>query len=645
MTSKINGSGSVFENDAGAGSVELEDGAIEACRAACSEAIGRLIGVRDYVNSNMLTMPPFTKLLGSAANLAGKYSVGAGDLHDIVKNHIDIQNQMADAFRAAGKAYINAEVESSDQFKRLQALDKLPPMTTSAAPFVTDPSTIQPDLQLASSYGLGNLNKGKIKNSNGNPNGVYVSDLPADLKGYSGDKLPGLPVEGENPDHWQYDFFRQLGDEIDYQTAATRAGQWDWVHGELNDLFTNFNNAIGAVVNSRWQGNGASNALKATTQYVDAADSLRTNIGLFTESLKYTAGWLQLTKASMPIGPDLSGRDPSVPSGPVMSAPGGGGLPAKSVYPDQTPIYRENFKNTYLVGLPVSDNAIPGLPVPVSPINPIPTGGGHPTSGGGQPTSGGGQPTTAATTPYMGGGGVSPLRTPALTAAGLPNYSSASDSAATDAARQQKAQLTAAYQREAAANQKQQQLNQQNAQANDAAVGQAQDSSPAQQAMSGAGQGVDQALTGLQQLAQTAGGLQQAAARDSVANPIPGLPGLDLPNPANLAKAPGAGGSGIGGALGSELSRDTSQATSKLFPRVPLGTAVSAETMGTAVGRAGLASTMGAPGTPGSPAGAPHGAGGQQSKEYKRPANLDSTKHLDEGIGEAPRVARQVIEQ
>ncbi len=62
-------------------------------------------------------------------------------------------------------------------------------------------------------------------------------------------------------------------------------------------------------------------------------------------------------------------------------------------------------------------------------------------------------------------------------------------------------------------------------------------------------------------------------------------------------------------------------------------------------GRAGLASALGQAGQPGMNGAPAQGAGqGQQQKEYKRPPYRESTKHLDEALGEAPAVVKQVVE-
>ncbi|MEV0252256.1 hypothetical protein AB0H76_37110 [Nocardia sp. NPDC050712] len=102
----------------------------------------------------------------------------------------------------------------------------------------------------------------------------------------------------------------------------------------------------------------------------------------------------------------------------------------------------------------------------------------------------------------------------------------------------------------------------------------------------------------------------------------------------------GKGGPGGAGGGGAPLKDAATQAASKLFPRASAATAGM-----TGLGRAGLAAA-GQPGTPGGMG--PAGQGGQQgggSKEHKRADYLDSTEHLDEALGDAPVVAKPVVER
>ncbi|ONM50527.1 hypothetical protein B0T44_09430 [Nocardia donostiensis] len=146
--------------------------------------------------------------------------------------------------------------------------------------------------------------------------------------------------------------------------------------------------------------------------------------------------------------------------------------------------------------------------------------------------------------------------------------------------------------------------------------------------MSAAQQAAQQAMSGMQQAARQAG--------------MPGLPaGVDpktgLPK---LGGTAGAGGNVSGGVGSSPVAKELSQ-TSKLFPRANIAAGPAGTTWG---GRAGMTPLTGMPGSPGA-AGAPGRGAGQGDNEHKRPTYLESTEHLEEALGEAPRVVKPVVEK
>ncbi len=60
---------------------------------------------------------------------------------------------------------------------------------------------------------------------------------------------------------------------------------------------------------------------------------------------------------------------------------------------------------------------------------------------------------------------------------------------------------------------------------------------------------------------------------------------------------------------------------------------------------AGLAATAGQPGTPGGMGPAGQGAGQGNQKEHKRADYLDSVEYLEEALGDAPVVAKPIVEK
>ncbi|MEV6135822.1 hypothetical protein AB0L63_07100 [Nocardia sp. NPDC051990] len=652
-----------LKNQAANGTLKLDDTAIADLRNACDAVIGRLLAIKREISelANIKAFAPTT--LPSSNTLAQKYVTSANNFGDIVQRHLDIQNDMMDTFIAAGKAYINAEVDSSQRLDRLAALSKVPPVTKKAGDLGVDLGKVDTKVDRMGFHGFDQLDKSKIKNPNGNPNGSFVPEHNT-----QGDMFKGAAAEGENPDKFDYQFLYRIGQEIDHQTPGKRAGQWDKLAGVLDDVFTTFNNKIGAVANGeKWGGDGAGAAKLATDQYVTDTQNLRAQMRSLSGNLAYTSGWLALTMSAMPQTPtDRSNQEFEASSGPVVSNPGGGTGLNGGTYPDQTPIYRENFKNTYLIGLPESDTSIPSLPQPTSPIKEIPDPTNthtRQTSGGPGPGPGPGPRTSAQQQQQVR----EAARRQRQAQQEADRRQRAADkyteqqrkenekytNAQRARARQQEdaaaayqremqekgrkqADAAAAYQREMQekgrkqqAEQEARQTAQQAEQAAQQAASQAQQA--LEKAMAGGEQGLQQAMSAAQQAAQQALAGQQAAAARA------GIPGM--PKPGDLAKL-GGGGAKPGGTSALSAGKQLSE-SAKLFPRA------SAATTGLgALGRAGAASPMAAtPGSPGPAGAAGRGADGGQGKNHKRPAYLESVEHMDGLLGDAPRVVRPVVEQ
>ncbi|MEV0762961.1 cell envelope integrity protein TolA [Nocardia sp. NPDC050435] len=178
-------------------------------------------------------------------------------------------------------------------------------------------------------------------------------------------------------------------------------------------------------------------------------------------------------------------------------------------------------------------------------------------------------------------------------------------------------------------------------QANAAAAKEAASSAQqaAQQGLQAAQQAVEQALSGGQKGLTEAMSAAQQAAQNALTGAQSGLNGL--PKAGDLAAklgGPGPGPSSLAKGLGLTEA-------AKLFPRAGAATVATAGTGLGALGRAGAASPMQAtPGSPG-PAGAAGQGAGQGNQNYKRPTYLESDQHLDELLGEAPKVVRPVVEQ
>lgn len=635
------------KGQADSGLVRLDDGVISKLRDANDVVIARLEALQPHIH-DMADIPTYVNRLPSSAVLSSKHSASAVHMGDILKAYLDIQRTIGDAFHAAGRAMDRVDQENKDNFDRLNAhLETLPlPYKVNQA----DPRAVVPITIQSVNDDSGDSGGNQIEDPRGKPVGHKVADLPGELATLGGQNqaggnqpgvnqqnlalFPGGSARGENADGLNYDDFYQIGQDINYSSPAQKAGMWQWMADELEEAFTSFGNIIQAVANGGgWVGAGAAAATAATMAYVTATENLCTAMRLVGKNLAYTAGWLELTKNSMPTGPDPSGT----PQRRTVTVSHGTPVVVSSAYPDQTPIYRQNFRQTYLLGLPRSDHSLPALPTPQSPVN-----GGDlpgPSSSGGSASTGGG---TGGGTGVGWGAGAGP--------AGLTPLGQGAQSVSAGAVQQnqqqydqllaqQKADQQAAQQQataQQAAYEQQRQQDAQNAAAQQQAAAQQMDQqvrSAVQQAM----QTGQQALSGVTQTADK-NALQSAAA------PLPALASA-LPGLESSAAAAGRGLAGIGGAgaAGAALSKEASLA-SRLFPRAAttLGTAVE----GAAISRAGLASGMAqasAPGMAGTPGA---GAGGQgNAKEYKRPQYRDSAEHLEEALGESPMAVRPVVEK
>ncbi|WP_067833215.1 hypothetical protein [Nocardia lijiangensis] len=154
----------------------------------------------------------------------------------------------------------------------------------------------------------------------------------------------------------------------------------------------------------------------------------------------------------------------------------------------------------------------------------------------------------------------------------------------------------------------------------------------AQQGLQAAQQAVQEALQGGQKGASEALAAAQQAAQNALTNGMPKVGDL-----ASKLGGPGPGPGSLAKGLGLTEA-------AKLFPRAGAATAMTTGTGLGALGSRAGAAAQAMPGSPG-PAGAAGQGAGQGQQNYKRPSYLESDQHLDELLGEAPKVVRPVVEQ
>lgn len=587
--------------------LKFEQDAALTLAKATAEAITQVRTMR-WAARAVMDKAPLSNLPSGEA-LAKKLS-GRGELmYQIIDAHLAILQDMMDTFIAAGKHYDAGEQENEALFDKIEA------------------RFVEPD------YPTGATKVPKVDWSNDVKDGAKLDagDVSRRLR-ESNDFLPSA-VWGESKGQPWNPLYR-LGEYMkkNYvaEVAADAARLWEWMGDRIQPIFNELVNRVDTVTADQWTGPGAAVAAAAVKQYADGIKPLRESIYLVRDNWQYTSRWLSGTAESMPL----------VENNPADSDP-------KQI--DYLPLYQGLFGNFYVKGVERSASRIPTLVSPdasfksLPPLKPNETGGkdekgsgakstpktnpsqtNYPTGGGPALSvpGGGGPGLGSGADPYSGAEPVVPTST-----AGYSEQDQVAAQRASDAiARQQQADL-AEYQKQ----QQQFAREQQQQQAADIAAQQGQ------QAMN---QAMQQAMQAGNQAAQAA---QQGLAAQQLAGlpKMPGMPGTELDPKTGQPKLGGGAGPGSGLA-GAPQSKDLAQ-SSKLFPRA--GTPVTTAGMSPATFRAGMAPiAAGSPGAPGAAGAAGRGAndGGDQ---HKRPTFLASTDHLEEALGEAPRVVRPVVEK
>ncbi|WP_431953524.1 hypothetical protein [Nocardia lijiangensis] len=610
-------------------------GALEALQKAAKE----LEGFNDDISG-----------LPSGKGLAAKFRGTGTDAVEILRNHTKVMQNMMDTFVAAGKTYDAAEAENEKA-----------------------------------------LNDVKV------PKGVKFSDIPQ----FSYGKLPekkfigefadpdkGLTPTGagfpfyDNPYDMTWRQLYDLGTFIrNYRVpglAVYHAGLWEWAAGKVEDIFREAGMRFKTVTADQWTGQGAAAAHKAVNDYMDSIPALQSSMKMVAANYKYMAGWLDATQVFMPPQPE---KPPETP--PVTTWVNGRGFESSGFTLDLK-FYQDWMRDTYNKGLPPTVKAMPVLPQAMKAFDatPIPP----------DPTKADPGKKDKRITPSGPGRGPGPGRIsgPTLTpqqrrqqqdiVRRQQDAQRRQDALQREAERRQRAvwkdddrrradaakfereqreiarkqqQENIEYQRqqrgaaerqqqENAEYQRQQRAEAERQQQQQAVQRAAQEAMSAgqqglQEAMSAGQQGLQQAMSAAQQAAQQAMAGERAAAAARA-----GIPGMNMPKPGDFGKL-GAGGpgGGAGGGIGASPGKELGQA-SKLFPRA--GAAATGAGLG-ALGRGATGPMAAAPGSPGPAGAAGRGADGANGDKHKRPAYLESTEHLEESLGEAPRVVKPVIEK
>ncbi|MEU7764901.1 hypothetical protein AB0B25_07235 [Nocardia sp. NPDC049190] len=624
----------------------------------CSEAIGGILRVQEKIAA----MVPLRQLsqLDSGDLLAIQCNDTLGGLSEVLRTHEAMLTEMMDTFIAAGKKYIQTDLESAGGYDEktrkwmLGDLDRIrAEVPKKGGKFVTkapelgkDPKIVKIDdedrvdptgrdfTEVPKTDGIENV-FGDVEPSDV----VKPAAIPGKVMDYAGstqtqreplhqDRLETGP-NPENPANQQWRDLHDLGLSTGLAIKPVREAtrDWKWMALELDDAVGAFAENIANTTKDDWSGTGADKAIGAVKKYHAKAVDLTSRMNAVSSLLDYTGKWLKSTKEGMPPDP----KPPPAKMVTTFDEMGGSYSYLDPTQADKNQrnlaIYRQNMENSYVLGVQTSSLFMPTLNELPTNRTSIPkgkaanpadkTGDRGPYTGGGPGGGPGYAPTGYTPTGYT------PTRTPQSFGNDLvPSAAGGPDTSPTGTKATDRTITTTTTVPDSAS-----------------------------QAANGLSQAADMAQQGVQQgmnaAAQAAQAAQQAAAMgsglDSLNNAAraAGLPGLGTPGGTGGLSAGKVGGIGGAGAAAAALQKEAEAA--RLFPRANL-----AGPAGSALGRLGIPGSgiaaAGAPGSPG-PAGAGAGQGQGQGKDHKRANYLDSKTHLEEALGDAPTVVRAVVEK
>ncbi|MGF6881211.1 hypothetical protein ABIA39_001091 [Nocardia sp. GAS34] len=519
------------------------------------------------------------------------------------------------------------------------------------------------------------LQDGKSKYFNG-PETMWAK--PAGTPRYSG-QLTTQALTAAPTNSMQWSDLHQLS-KLNAQLVADKAQVWTYLAGRLKEGFDRFTKAMGqATTTAGWYGTGADAAAKAMSDYSATGPELIGSMSYMGWLLQNTADWLATTREYMPTVPTppsesiipakvhrdwttFSSGKASLPtkhSGQVktnVSVPdnkieviyqGGVAGPDHPLVVDKTltdyyqRMYTELYYNSYgpvsknvpVISVPAPVTNAPGDPGtppgdpsgPGGPSSPgVPSSPGGPAGGGGvvSVSTGGGIPrTTMASIPSAGSGLGAPNGgdVPAIDFANAVHTHSGAGAAPgslSDGSSGVGATTPAAYTPSSDPT-------------STLASGAQQIAGAAQQALSTAGQGLSQSQQ--QQFADAAAAT--AAMNEARSGVVSSGPG-------------GSGGAAAAEDIAGETSALESKtgmtAAAKLFPRAS-GLAASQEEL---LGRGAVpAEAEGGGGYPGGGMGSPGAAAKGNDKGHRTPGYLNSRRHLDKAMGDAPLTSISVVDE
>ncbi|MEV0355209.1 hypothetical protein AB0H71_04010 [Nocardia sp. NPDC050697] len=343
------GTWSGLRNQAKAGYLKFDTADALAAARASADLVDDLLGMAAAVTNLRLDNFAPIGTLTSGMQLAMAFTNKGVRLRTILNDHADIVKDIGETYIAAGKAYANADGDSSDNFKALSDLK----MPTEASPYTPGaPKPGGPDAEFDKPNGFTWKDKaGKLHTT-----GADAEGFPTSLKDYQGEKDKGVTASIENKDSLSFQELYDLGQGLDPAPVLAAAGTWHTMSTDLLAKLNGFVNAIN-VGTQAWEGQGATAAAAAIKAYSDGVQPLVTAMIAMSQNLDYSAQWLNLTRMSMPSSPD-----------PGDCCPG-----------RVTRRYRDEWQKHYGEGM---KNTVSAMPVVNGPIaEPVPQNG----QGGQQP--------------------------------------------------------------------------------------------------------------------------------------------------------------------------------------------------------------------------------------------------------------------
>ncbi|MEV0337643.1 hypothetical protein AB0H49_01310 [Nocardia sp. NPDC050713] len=645
----------VYQQQAAAGTIDIGESAAKQAAEFVADTLTMMRIAKTAIDDRILNFKGFGNL-PSGDGLAQRFYAAARDLDDRLAEDEKILRGMGELFTIAGKVYENTDVDAAARFERLRN-DRFGNWENTAWDFPGVPLANEGRLPgWARNLTVNHSNPDNVEHPEAAPEG---GRLPTpDLQGAKGgesipvsliqkpqdDAKKGAPwsesAPVENAYAIEYNTYRNLGAAIGAhnQEILDAAAVWNWIGDRLHTAFTDLATRLQTLRTSgAWEGDGpkaSENAVKTYEQNVIALRDVVTSIG---NNLEWTSGWLWTVKLHMPWEAQSWG-------GSIDGTSSVGYIHARDV---ELPLARKGFNNFYVPGVQTASTGIPPIPAPAQELvttaaaGPGPGPGNQSTPGPGPLANPGPGPGPGRQVPGPGPGKNNDalqreLARRQLEAQRRADQAAESQRKANEKFQQEQRELARKAATEQLANQREREAaarRQQQQQAMTQAASAGQDA--LQKAMSAGQEAAQQAMSAAQQAAQqAAAGLQSG---------LGGLPSSLEAARAAAAKALGAGpGGGAGGGLGSPSVARALGEASKLFPRANMATGAASGLA--AAARAG-ASPMGMPGSPGAAGAAGRPGGNEGGQNHKRPSYLESAEHLDEALGDAPRVVKPVVER